>query len=99
MKREFVRSRSIRSIGYDNDAEILEVEFQTGPRIYQYYSVPLEIYVELMTAQSKGTFVNRVIKSFPCREIFEESSGSTPSSRIARKYTRRPRSPHRSFKS
>lgn len=94
MRREFVRSRSIKSIGYENDTEILEIEFRSGPRVYQYYDVPHQIYVKLMTAQSKGKFVNQVIKSFPCQEIFEESSGSRgkkPSSRRVRDNTRRSR--------
>jgi KTSC domain len=72
MKREFVRSRSIRSIRYARAKKVLEIEFRNGPRVYEYYGVPTKVYHELMTAESKGAFVNRVIKTFPYREITEE---------------------------
>lgn len=72
MKREFVRSRSIISVGYEPDKKTLEIEFRNGPRIYQYYGVPTDVYIDLMMAESKGAFVNRVIKAFPCHEIVEE---------------------------
>ena len=72
MKREFVRSRSIRSIGYDHANKILEIEFRNGSRVYQYYGVPFDIYQMLMTADSMGTFVNQVIKTFPYQEIVDD---------------------------
>jgi KTSC domain len=68
MKREAVRSRSIKSIGYEHAKKVLEVEFRSGPRVYRYYGVPRRVYNELMTAESKGAFVNQVIKTFPYRE-------------------------------
>jgi KTSC domain len=74
MKRKFVRSRSILSIGYEQAKKILEVEFRNGPRVYQYYSVPKKVYNDLMTAESKGAFVNRVIKTFPYRQIIKGTS-------------------------
>jgi hypothetical protein len=91
MHREFVRSRSIRSIGYEHAKQILEIEFRQGPRVYEYYGVPLDIYDRLMTAESKGTFVNQMIKSFPCREILEERSGSRGTKSKSHRIRRGPR--------
>ena len=39
MIRKSVTSSDIRSIGYDDETRILEIEFHSGG-IYQYYSVP-----------------------------------------------------------
>jgi hypothetical protein len=75
MHREPVKSSSIKSVGYDDASETLEIEFRNGPRVYQYYGVPRQDHIELMTAESKGTFVNKIIKSYPWREIME-SHGS-----------------------
>ncbi|WP_217630860.1 KTSC domain-containing protein [Modestobacter sp. DSM 44400] len=54
-------SSSIVSVGYDPEASVLEVEFQ-GNRVYQYLDVPPEEFDALMEADSKGRFVNGVIK-------------------------------------
>jgi hypothetical protein len=91
MRREPVRSRSIKSIGYEHAKQILEIEFRDGPRVYQYYGVPLDIYGRLMTAESKGTFVNQLIKAFPYREIFEETSGPRGTKSKATRIRRGPR--------
>jgi hypothetical protein len=61
VKRSHVTSSSIVSVGYDRRAAVLEVEFQRG-RVYQYLDVPPEEFDALMAAESKGRFVNGVIK-------------------------------------
>ena len=43
MERKNVVSSNIKSIGYDESAMVLEVEFNNGA-VYQYYNVPLYIY-------------------------------------------------------
>lgn len=69
MEREMVASSTILSIGYDPAAEILEVEFKdTG--VYQYYNVPQVIHEQLMTSDSKGSFLNRNIRNaFPFSRV------------------------------
>jgi hypothetical protein len=62
MERESVRSSNIASIGYDKQAEILEVQFHNGG-IYQYSGVPLSIYQGLMGATSHGTYLNQHVKN------------------------------------
>jgi len=69
MERRLINSRAIRSVAYDPELLILEIEFTNGG-IYQYYPVPPATYEEFCAADSKGTFVNQRIKpNFECREI------------------------------
>lgn len=61
MNRVPIGSTSVISAGYDPDALVLEVEFPGGG-VYQYFDVPQTVYDEFTAAESKGTFVNSVIK-------------------------------------
>jgi hypothetical protein len=61
MDRIQVVSGNIRSIGYDTDKRILEVEFKSGS-IYQYSNVPEHEYEGLLNASSKGRYLNNHIK-------------------------------------
>ena len=62
MNRLRVQSSDIHSIGYDNDTEVLEIEFNNGG-VYQYSHVPEHVYTELMNASSHGKFFHSHIKS------------------------------------
>lgn len=62
MNRQLVRSSNIRSIGYDQEKLILEIEFHSGG-IYQYFEVPETIFNELMRAASHGSYFHRYIKN------------------------------------
>jgi hypothetical protein len=61
MIRESVISSELRSVGYQKEALVLEVEFQSGG-IYQYFGVPDSAYAALMSATSKGRYFNAHIK-------------------------------------
>jgi len=61
MHRTPVTSSNIRSIGYDQPSAVLEVEFTLGD-VYQYFDVPDHLYHGLMSASSKGQFLNDNIK-------------------------------------
>lgn len=61
MERMNVVSSHIRSIGYDVDAMVLEVEFNNGA-VYQYYDVPQYIYDGLMAADSHGRYLDQYVK-------------------------------------
>lgn len=66
MNRNPVSSSNLASIGYDAESLVLEVEFNNG-RVYQYFDVPQGTYDELMSASSKGSYMNNVIKKqFRC---------------------------------
>ena len=55
MQRTEVSSGQIRSIGYDEAARTLEVEFTSGG-VYVYRDVPPEAYQDFMNADSKGRY-------------------------------------------
>jgi hypothetical protein len=61
MERHPVDSSSILSVGYDEAAHELEIEF-SGGRVYRYQSVPAQAYRLLLRAPSVGEYVNHVIK-------------------------------------
>ena len=62
MKREPVKSSVIASVGYDADAEMLEVKFHTG-RTYRYFDVPRRVHRELLAAGSIGAYFNSEIRA------------------------------------
>jgi hypothetical protein len=69
MRRQRLNSTSVRSVGYDEFSQDLEVEFSSG-KIYRYHDVPYGMYASLMRASSKGRFLNWRIKSvFPYTEV------------------------------
>ncbi len=57
MEREQVSSSNLKSIGYDINTSILEVEFKNG-RVYQYFNVPINVYNALINASSIGKYLN-----------------------------------------
>ena len=69
MQNTPLSSTSIRSLGYDQPSQTLEVEFLNGA-IYQYYNVPENMYSEMMEASSKGKFLHLYIKNtFPFSRV------------------------------
>lgn len=70
MKREPVESTAIKSIGYNEDKKLLEVEILETGRIYQYKDVSVEEYLDFMDAPSLGEYYNRQIRDkYEYREI------------------------------
>jgi hypothetical protein len=63
-----VESSAVARIGYDAEAEEAYVEYLGGD-LYAYEGVPVDVFEELAAAESKGTFVNAVIKEYPVREV------------------------------
>ena len=69
MLRESVSSRAIAKIGYDEHAQILEIEFRTG-RVYCYRDVPAGVYQFFRRSTSKGSYFNRMIDGhYPHEDI------------------------------
>ena len=58
---EPVKSRGIRGISYDAEKHTLDVEFSSS-KIYRYFDVSPSVYAWLTRAESKGRFVNRLVK-------------------------------------
>lgn len=70
MERQAVSSSSIASVGYNAEAETLEVEFSRTGAVYEYYNVPAFMYERLMEAPSVGTFFHAEIRSaYSCNPI------------------------------
>tara|TARA_Y100000310_G_scaffold311956_1_gene358762 strand:- start:401 stop:619 length:219 start_codon:yes stop_codon:yes gene_type:complete len=57
-----VNSSNLKSVGYNEDEEILEVMFNSGA-LYRYEGVPKDEYYGLVQADSVGRYFNKSIKS------------------------------------
>ena len=61
MDQESVTSSLLRSVGYDPDQQLLEVELQDG-KVYWYTDVPEQTDERLMDADSLGRYFNQHIR-------------------------------------
>jgi len=61
MQRQPVESSSLASVGYQEWTRTLEVEFRNGG-VYHYLGVPASVHRALITAESRGAFLNTQIK-------------------------------------
>lgn len=57
-----VKSSNVRSIGYDTNTHHLQVTFHSGDT-YDYVGVPPATHMGLMSAKSKGTFLQDAVKT------------------------------------
>lgn len=53
MHRTVVQSSNVKSVGFDREQWLMEVEYQSGG-IYQYQDVKPDEYAALLAAESKG---------------------------------------------
>jgi len=60
MNRVNLKSSFLKSVGFDGGARMLEVEFASG-EVWQFASVPMAVYAELVRAPSKGTYFEHFI--------------------------------------
>lgn len=58
-----VDSSSVLGIGYNEDQRVLYVQYADG-EVYEYFKVPKNDYLELLTAKSIGWSVNKRIKPY-----------------------------------
>ena len=59
--RQSVQSSAIAKVGYSKRRHILEIEFVNGA-VYRYFDVPLSVYHDLMSAESKARFYDSNIR-------------------------------------
>jgi len=59
--RQPVQSTAIAKVGYSKRRHILEIEFVNGA-VYRYFDVPLSVYRDLLSAESKARFYDSNIK-------------------------------------
>lgn len=61
MNRVHVTSSNLKSVGYDSESKILEIEFDSGS-VYQYLDVPESVHEGLINAESHGKYFDVNIK-------------------------------------
>jgi hypothetical protein len=59
--RQSVQSSAIAKVGYSKRRHILEIEFVNGA-VYRYLDVPVTVYRDLMSAESKARFYDSNIR-------------------------------------
>ncbi len=55
MEWQEVESSSLKAIAYDKETETLGIKFNNGG-IYHYFDVSMEVYQELLNAESLGRY-------------------------------------------
>ena len=76
MQRIPVKSRDVKSVGYDERTQTLEVEFLSGG-FYEYTRVPKDVYIDLLQEENKGEYFWRNIrdvKRYGCTQIYPKYS-------------------------
>ena len=69
MERVPVTSSSLKSIAYDSDHKVLEVEFRSHA-VYVYRDVPDWVVERLMAARSKGRYFESCIRDrYPSQRV------------------------------
>ena len=61
VERLSVKSRILRSVGYDENTKILEIEFSSG-FVYQYSGVPPKVYADLMHSAEIGKYYSEKVR-------------------------------------
>ena len=64
-----VDSSMIYAVGYDEQAQTLEVVFKRSG-VYRYRNVPKEVFDELMESDSKGGYLrDMIIEMYPTEKV------------------------------
>jgi hypothetical protein len=64
-----IESSTIKSIGYDDALNFLEVSYKKGTT-YRFYDVPQDLFEDLMESKSKGKFLRENIeKKFETEKV------------------------------
>ena len=61
MKRQPVRSTSLKAVGYDATVQTLEIEYRSG-RLVRYVGVSEPVYQALLALPGKALFVEQVLE-------------------------------------
>jgi hypothetical protein len=68
-------SSAIRAVEYDEKDSTLDITFTSG-KTYRYMGVPIDVYVDLLDADSKGQYFNSRIKNaFDFSEVVARPAG------------------------
>ena len=61
MERQPVKSRILRSVGYEETTKILEIEFYSG-LVFQHSGVPPKVYADLMKSSEIGKYYSEKVR-------------------------------------
>jgi hypothetical protein len=75
--RQAVDSSAIAQIGYSKRRHILEIEFVNGA-VYRYLDVPVTIYRDLMSSESKARFYDSNIRRHYRSVLIRSRQQGTP---------------------
>ena len=70
-----VQSKGIRWVAYDDLAKTLDVAFASS-QVYRYFDVPQDAYEWLLRVESKGKFINRLVKDKYRYELLRQEGGT-----------------------
>ena len=69
MERKRLNSSKVRSVGYDQKSQTLEVELTNG-QVYQYVKVYPEVYRQFMAAPNPSTFYDdKIAEDYTGRRV------------------------------
>jgi len=69
MERKRVNSSKIRSVGYDEKSQVLEVELSNG-QVYQYVKVYPEVYRRFMASPNATSFFDdKIAEDYTGRRV------------------------------
>lgn len=69
MERKRVNSSRLRSVGYDERQQVLEIEFSNG-QVWQYGRVSPEVYRRLMAAPNPTSFYDdRIAEEYSGKRV------------------------------
>ena len=69
MERKRVNSSKLRSVGYDEKTQTLEIEFSNG-QVYQYVKVYPEVYRRFMAAPNPTAFYeDKIAEDYTGRRV------------------------------
>lgn len=69
LSKTFTDSKMVEKVEYNEATELLIVQYKGGKR-YSYSNVPREVYDQLVSATSTGTFISSIIKpNYTCQKL------------------------------
>ncbi len=63
MHRHYINSSVFKSVGYDREARILELEFRDNGSVWQYHAFPPLAYKKFINSESLGHFFTTLIRN------------------------------------
>ena len=67
---DYVEGKTLSTVGYDEEAQVLAIEFTRGP-VHVYSAVPKDVYEELLKASSPDAyFDDKIRNSYKNRRVW-----------------------------